>query len=180
MRTIVASTLVLAAACSAPGIPVSTAPRHETRVDIHSSVLALATNSRTQATRDLVPGAPAAIWPELQRTYNELGIGVAELNHEAYVIGNSALSVAQRLAGERLSKWVDCGRTATGVPAADRYPVSLQIFTQLVPTSDGGSEARTLITGTAANPTSNDAVMRCVSTGQLELRIVAGLAVAAG
>lgn len=172
---------VLFAACTQSGIPASSGPRPNTRVGVGGAFesLLLETNTRIIPTRDQAPGTPAALWPALARTYTELGIGIAHADTTQYVIGNPQHAARLQLGGQRLSYWIDCGQNSVGVPLTDRYTVTLQVFTQLLP-SASGSEVRSVVTGRAMNPTSNDPAVECVTTGRLEKRIVTGLTLQAG
>lgn len=176
MRSLRPAALALLAACSAgTEVPVTTAPRHATRVESNQGMLVLDTNTRLEATRHPAQGTPAQLWPALVRTYQQLGIGVAHVDTSRFVLGNPDLPVRTQFAGDRLSNLLDCGRTGVGVPIADRYSVTVQIFTQLVPTASG-TEVRSVLSGRAVSPTTNDPPVRCNSTGRLEGRIVTTLA----
>lgn len=164
-----------AGSCTPGGVPVTSAPAHGTRVDTNAGILLLDTNNRVQATRHTVAGTPEALWPALVRTYVDLGISVAHLDSTRHVIGNPDLPARREFAGQRITNLLDCGRTAVGVPIADRYAVTVQVFTQLV-RSEGGTEVRSVLTGRAVNPTTNDPPVQCASTGRLEGRIAAGIA----
>ncbi|MBW3656804.1 MAG: hypothetical protein KY444_11945 [Gemmatimonadetes bacterium] len=168
--------LVLFAACTQTGIPAAGAPRPDTRIGVGGAfeTLVLTTNVRVIPTRDQAVGTPADLWPALARTYTDLGIGIAHVDSARFLLGNPQHPARLQLAGQRLSHWLDCGQNATGVPLSDRYPVSMQVFTQLIP-SGTGSEVRSVVTGRATNPTTNDPPVECVSTGRLEKRIVTGL-----
>lgn len=177
MRVVALSVLlVAAAACSSGRIPVSAVNTDPTMVEAPGQfIMELGSNNRVQPTRHEVPRTPEQLWPALVQAYNGLEIGIAQYDTALFLLGNPGLAMPdRRLAGELVSRSLDCGRTVTGVPVADRYAVTLQIFTQLLPTPDG-TEVRSVVTGRALSPTTNDAAVRCVSTGFLEGRVANAL-----
>ncbi|MBW3654950.1 MAG: hypothetical protein KY444_02510 [Gemmatimonadetes bacterium] len=180
MRAPILILLAFAAACGPTVFPAVGAPKPDTRLGLHDTfeALLLSTNSRVIPTRDPLPGTPAALWPALPQAYAALGLAIAHLDTTTMVVGNPGFAARRELAGQRLSMWLDCGNTATGVPITDRYAVTVQIFTQLAP-SASGTDVRSVLTGRALNPTTNDPPVDCMSTGRLEKRIVAALLAAA-
>lgn len=168
--------LLTATGCVSSGIPVSAVNTDPTLVEAPGQfIMELSANNRVQPTRHEVPRTPAQLWPELVEAYGGMEIEVSQYDTTAFLLGTAGMALPdRRLAGELVSRSLDCGRTVTGVPVADRYSVTLQVFTQLLPSSDG-TEVRSVVTGRALSPTTNDAAVRCVSTGYLEGRIARAL-----
>lgn len=177
MRVVICIGIVLTAAgCASSGIPMSAVSTDPTLVEAPGQfILEVGSNNRVQPTRHEVPRTPPQLLPALVEAYNGLGIEIAQYDTAAFLLGTPSMALPdRRLAGELVSRSLDCGRTVTGVPVADRYTVTVQIFTQLLPNSDG-TEVRSVVTGRALSPTTNDAAVRCVSTGYLESRIANAL-----
>ena len=120
-----------------------------------------------------VPAGPEEVWPALKRVYEELKIPTPEVSEPARTLRNLRFVVSRRLGGERISTYLDCGRSAAG-PNADTYRLQLEIASRVVAVGSGQSRIDTEITGVGMNMegTSNNRVL-CTSNHQLELRIAA-------
>ncbi len=119
-------------------------------------------------------------WPALKAVYEELKISTPEVSETAKTVRNLRFVVSRRLGGERLSRFLDCGRSATG-PNANTHRLELEIASRVVSLGPEKSRIDTEITGTGMNieGTSNTRVL-CTSTHQLELRIAARVGELAG
>jgi len=124
------------------------------------------------ATLEVDIGAEAA-WPALKAAYAELKIPTREVDEASRTIRNLRFVVSRRLGGERLSSYLDCGRSASG-QNADTHRLELEIASRVVPLGSGRSRIDTELQGIGMNMegTSNNRVL-CTSNHQLELRIAA-------
>ncbi|MGW8268822.1 MAG: hypothetical protein ACWGSQ_20820 [Longimicrobiales bacterium] len=122
-----------------------------------------------------VPAAPEEAWPALKQVFEELKIPMREVSEPTRTVRNLRFVVSRRLGGERLSTYLDCGRSASG-PNADTYRLQLEIASRVVAVGSGQSRIDTELTGVGMNMegTSNNRVL-CTSNHQLELRIAAGV-----
>lgn len=120
-----------------------------------------------------VHAGPEEAWPALKRVYEELKIPTPEVSEPTRTLRNLRFVVSRRLGGERLSTYLDCGRSASG-PNADNYRLQLEIASRVVAAGSGQSRIDTELTGVGMNMegTSNNRVL-CTSNHQLELRIAA-------
>jgi hypothetical protein len=118
-----------------------------------------------------VPADADVAWQALRSVYDELRIPTPELSEATRTLRNLRFVVSRRMGGERLSRYLDCGRSASG-PNADSYRLELEIASRVVPLGSGKSRIDTEVTGTGMNMegTSNNRVL-CTSNHQLELRI---------
>lgn len=107
-----------------------------------------------------------ALWNALPDVYRELGIPVGAVNFEARLVGNTGFRVRGDLGDTRVSRFLRCGSGITGANA-DRYPVSIEVVTQLEAT-----EGPTLIHSYADGIATSDGVrgnpIACTTTGRLE------------
>lgn len=120
-----------------------------------------------------VPAGADAAWPALKAVYEELKIPTPEVIEPARTLRNLRWVVSRRLGGERLSRYLDCGRSASGLNA-DTHRLELEVASRVVPVGPDRSRIDTEITGIGMNMegTSNTRVL-CTSNHQLELRIAA-------
>lgn len=118
-----------------------------------------------------VPAGAGSAWPALKAVYAEMKIPTPEVSEPTRTLRNLRFVVSRRLGGERLSNYVDCGRSASG-PNADTYRLELEIASRVVPLGAERSRIDTELTGIGINMegTSNNRVL-CTSNHQLELRI---------
>jgi hypothetical protein len=88
------------------------------------------------------------------------------------LVGNLRLTVMRRLAGEPLSRFLNCGTSMTG-PNADGYRVSAALLTILDPLPGNKTRLRVAFAAGARDiiGTSNDPVM-CGSSGVFESRLI--------
>lgn len=117
------------------------------------------------------------VWAAIKQAYADLKLPTTTLVDAEHRVGYAAQRLRGKLAGDRLGKLVDCGRSLDGRDAADSYEVTLDLETVVTPapnaSTPNASTVYTAVSG-SANPvfTSGDPV-RCVSTGRLEDRIAA-------
>jgi hypothetical protein len=126
---------------------------------------------------DTLAVTQAQAWAAVSAVYAKLGIPLSVVDSGTHVLG--ALRVTQRrpLAGERLSRLLECGTGSFG-PNAERYTVQLTVLSSVQPLPDGRTTVDTRVAG-AASPNGLSSSVSCASTGVLEDRITAELHAAA-
>lgn len=121
-----------------------------------------------RAADTLALSAPAA-WVAISRAYERLGIPLTVVDSESHVIGALRATQRRAIAGERLSRLLDCGLGSYG-PNADRYTVQLTALSGVQALSDGRSVVETRVSG-IASPNGLSSSVNCASTGALEDRV---------
>lgn len=118
---------------------------------------------------DTVAVSSDRVWSALSQVYSQLGIQLSVADTESHVIG--ALRVVQRrpVAGERLSRLLECGTGPYGANA-ERYTVQLTVLTSLQSIGDKLSTIDTRVAGTAA-PNGLNSTVACASSGVLEEKV---------
>ncbi|HEX8675272.1 MAG TPA: hypothetical protein VF710_25480 [Longimicrobium sp.] len=115
--------------------------------------------------------SPEVAWARLPQAFAAVGLeGAVPLDAErTLVLGPKRVS--RRLAGERMSRLLNCGE-GLAAPNADTHSVMLTISTQVVPAGTA-SRLETRVQATATPQVSGGATVACSSTGVLENRIAA-------
>ena len=177
LRTIFASTLVLAAAgCATAADPVTTrgaerVTRNTTMVTTvdaagGSKVTAVTTTSYAASTETQIARAPDAVFGVLTGVYQDLGITVGTMDAPNRTAGNTQIRVRGRLGRVPVATYLDCGNTGLQGAAANAYPVRMSVLSSV--SSEGeGSRLRTVVGGVYTSAESSGAVA-CSSTGELE------------
>lgn len=117
-----------------------------------------------------VDATEAEIWPYLPAIFEQLDIEVTEVKEAQRIFGNPRFRPG-RIEGERLSRYVDCGRDHGGA-YADQHEVWLTFMVQLLRAPDGGTEVSTLLTGSARPRSVNASELPCRSKKVLEARLI--------
>jgi hypothetical protein len=112
---------------------------------------------------DVTTKRAVALLPSI---YAGLGIPVTSFDPKMHLIGSSNQPVTLQVAGLRPSMVLDCGLGAYG-PNADRYQVSLTIFTGVSGDSLGPAVVETRLSARAV-PNGLSSYVPCASTGRLE------------
>ncbi len=121
--------------------------------------------------------APASeIWSTLPMIYEGLSLEAGVVDSENHIYGSRGARLDSRIGGERVSQFLDCGKTPTGTPAADVYAVHITAMTGLEEVS-GGTMVRTQVVGQAQPRSTSGSTVRCSSTGDLETLIAEMLGV---
>ncbi|HEX7119062.1 MAG TPA: hypothetical protein VF212_09755 [Longimicrobiales bacterium] len=107
------------------------------------------------------------VWGRLPQVYAALGLEAGVIDAASKVYGTRQQRLGSRLAGERPSEFLDCGRTPAGAEAADIYSLTLSVDTTLE--EDGEATIiRTRIGALARPRTASASMVTCTSTGALE------------
>ena len=125
----------------------------------------------TRRSAHLVTAPPADAWKALGAAYADVGLtgGGPAVGYErtfAAVIP----TLRRQLNKVPLSRFLDCGTTATGQPGADTHAIRLQVTTVVEP--DGtGARLRTQVLARATSVENSSGAQDCASTGILEQRL---------
>jgi hypothetical protein len=177
LRSILASTLVLAAAgCATAAEPATTrSPERVTRnttlvttVDASGGSVqtSVTTMSYAAMTETQIARAPDAVFGVLAGVYQDLGITVGTIDAPNRTTGNTQIRVRGRLGRVPVATYLDCGNTGLQGAAANAYPVRMSVLSTVTPEGEG-SRLRTVVEGVYTSAESSGAVA-CSSTGELE------------
>lgn len=162
---------LLMAACTATGPQAVREPLHRpATVTMVSTGMDVDMAPEREVVTEAMVASPDAAWAALQGAYGEFDIPVEEMNADLRILGNPRLVVSRRLAGHRLSRYLDCGYGPAG-NHADTHRVELQIRSSILEVT-GGVRVNTHLAAIARSMdgTSNTRV-RCASTFRLEQEI---------
>lgn len=109
-------------------------------------------------------------WRRVYQAYAALKIPVTVVDSAHGIIGARGARIRNRLVGQSLSSWFDCGTTAVGSPRADSYGLLLTMLTEVRP-AQNGSTARTIVSATAEASDTHTGAMPCSSKGGLEAKL---------
>ena len=109
-------------------------------------------------------------WGALVQTYAGFGVPLQGADAAARMIATQYFHTHATFAGERMSRWLECGSTLTG-DIASNYEITMR-FGSLIDTSVvGRSIVRTVVTATAVAPGTGTSTIECSSRGNLEKQI---------
>ncbi len=108
------------------------------------------------------------VWRVLPSIYERLDVPLSVLDTVAMQVGNRSFK-PRRIAGSRLSKYLDCGRGITATQNADAYEVTMGLLTTLREADGGGTVLSIEISGNAKPRAVSGNPVRCVSKGTLEV-----------
>lgn len=114
-----------------------------------------------------------AVFAALPAALDTLGVPVTMRSDADRVIGTEALVVRARLAGQSVSRYLDCGRGAAGAELADTYEVTMLVLAQAIPTADGATRLLVRVDGRAKPHAVSGNPISCATTGRLEARLAA-------
>jgi hypothetical protein len=115
-----------------------------------------------------------AVWAVVPQVFEGLGYpGGASVYEGERVYLTPNLKIEKRLyEGDLNSLYLDCGRTAAGVPAADVYAVTFAILTRVTPQDSARTIVEVIIDGTARDQAERSSPVSCAGTGRLETVIL--------
>lgn len=167
-RFIILLALPGAAACASSGsTPNIGLPEPSERVVATDNTTTYRTTVSPTAKVPIAASASRA-FEALKSVYSDLGVPVAILDPATGRIGNTNFSKSQRLGGEMLSTFFNCGNSIVG-SAADNYRVYISMVSMVSPSGPDGSVLETALTASAQNMegTAADKIV-CGTTGKLE------------
>jgi hypothetical protein len=121
---------------------------------------------------DTLTVSPARAWPALVQTYAGFGVPLQGADAARRMIATQYVHAHSNFAGERMSRWLECGSTMTG-DIATTYEITLRFGTLIDTSVAGRSIIRTSVTATAIAPGSGTTPVECSTRGALERRIAA-------
>jgi hypothetical protein len=116
-----------------------------------------------------VSATMAQVWAVLPAVFAQLEIETTRIDSGEGVMGNPGYR-ARRVEGQRLSRFLDCGRSF-GREYADQYSITLGVLVYLVPSPDGGTVVRTVLDAYARDPSQSGTAVHCITWGLLERRV---------
>ena len=163
---------VLLAACASGPAATPGMQREHVIVDANGDRFDLLLTREYFLSSDTLAVAPAQAWKGLLQTYAGFGVPLQGADGSRYMIATQYFHAHGSFAGERLSRWFDCGSSITG-DIASSYELTLR-FGSLIDTSvTGRSIVRTAVNATAIAPGSGTTPVTCTSRGSLEKRVAA-------
>jgi hypothetical protein len=118
-----------------------------------------------------ITAEPDAVFAALDEVYAEMGIPVTMRDHATRTLGNNRFSATRRMAGGRMTEYMDCG-TNRGLPNAESYTVRMDIRSTVAPDGEGASTLSTIIQASArANDGTATQPIVCRTLTKLEERI---------
>jgi hypothetical protein len=121
---------------------------------------------------DTLTVPPSRAWPALVQTYASFGVPLQGADAARRMIATQYFHAHSSFAGERMSRWLECGSTMTG-DIASNYEITLRFGTLIDSSVVGRSIVRTAVTATAIAPGSGTTPVECSTRGSLESRIAA-------
>ena len=122
------------------------------------------------AVRGKVPAPPERTFATVVAVYEALGIPVTAMDSASLTVGNPRFTVTRRLAGERLTEYLDCGDNR-GIPNAEVYTVRMDIRSTVSPDPDGSSVATVIEATARSNDGTGTQPVVCHTRARLEERI---------
>lgn len=180
----VLAVLVVAAGCASSGSEVPQAGERQRNINIRTSrssgTLNLRSDEDLDVVRDTLPGSPGDLFALLPGVYSRLGIPITTVNTGAKALGTVEYRARDEFAGDRISKWLDCGTSITG-DIADEREIYVTALTQLHPVEGERAAAISIyVKGYASKGSVSGNLKPCRSRSRLEQRIRSELVAAAG
>jgi hypothetical protein len=111
-------------------------------------------------------------WPALVQTYAAFGVPLQGADPSTYSIATENIHAHGSFAGERMSRWLECGSTMTG-DIATQYEITLRFGSMLDTSVLGRTIVRTALSATAIASGSGTTPVECSTRGAFEKRIAA-------
>lgn len=174
--TTVAAALLAAACASAPS---GGSKSERTRIEAGNGAYDLELTRDRLATRHTLQAPVDSVWNALPDAYTALGLTGGIIDPATRQFGMPRPTLAPHtLAGQRLSRLLSCGSTATGAKA-DSYEVRY-VVTSRVSAADAGTRVDTRVEATARPRGTGSRPIECASTGVLEQMLADSLSARLG
>lgn len=160
---ILAATFMLVGCATSPGSDVVTPRERVTRRD------ALRLTNEGLVTIDTLPAPPSSTYRALVRSYQALEIPVTAVMDAEHRLETENVEM-NRIDGERMSRFLDCGQGVSG-PRADSHVIAIRLLSSVTSTADGGSRLEMEFDGTAWPRLHAGSPIHCSSTRALETRL---------
>lgn len=161
---------ILLAACAAGSSETGTGAISTGNVRVQNSLGGSAgVDLTTQAAvmDSVLPAAVATVWRVLPSVFDTLEVDTPIADVRRLTMGNDRFRAPSRIAGQRLSTYLDCG-VSFGRPNADRYEVVLQLAVELRPVTPTSTAVSTLVDAYASSRDVRGNALHCRSKGTLE------------
>ena len=163
-RLAVALLALSALACAAP--PAGPPPGGgDTRIEPGGASRGILLSNEMASSSVTFPHSADRTWAALRSAFEALEIPFSE-NARETTLGHPGFS-SRRIAGNRMSRYFDCGSNVTG-PVADRYRVTIAIQSAVLGESPDTSELVTTLDAVATARDTRSGNLHCTSTGALE------------
>lgn len=166
---------LLSLACASSSTEAPRPGQQETNLNVQmrsgQGSLNLRTSDEVDVVHDTVPGEAGDLFSLLPAVYDELGVPITSVNPAATTLGALQVRARGDFAGERISRWFDCGTSITG-DIADQRQINVTVLTQVESLeSAGGSGVSTHVRAYATQAGRSGNRTDCQSRGRLERRI---------
>lgn len=176
---------LLAAACASGNPETPEVGERSTNLSIQmrkgGQNLNLRTTVQVDVVHDTISGDPGDLFSLLPAVYDEVGVPITSVNAAAKTLGALEVRVRGDFAGERVSRWIDCGTSITG-NVADQREVYVTVLTQIesLEEAEGVSGVSTHLTAYAVQAGRSGNRRDCGTSSRLERRIASTLRTMAG
>lgn len=171
-------TAILLATAAVAGCASSTSSDPAPRERIQRLQEELEIRNESSVRADTLPVSPAVAMRAVVGVYQELEIPVTRVEEARRLLETENVRVA-RLAGERISRFLDCGRSVSG-QRADTYDVSINLLTSVRAAGEERSIVRVAFDGFARPRSHAGNDVYCSSRGALEALILSEVRERAG
>ncbi len=173
MRLLLATSLVALAACASGGSSLGSSDPGSQSIGSIGSTTRLSMNPGSAPNVNTLTFAPDRVWRILPAAFDSVSVPVTQIDPTQKIMGNAGFKIRQRLGSDRLSKFIDCGKTQID-QNADSYDVYIVLLVQVRPSGTG--TAITTSFEASARPLSfSQDYSRCTTNGALEARLLAAI-----
>jgi hypothetical protein len=166
--------------CAGGGLSGGGASPTTTRMETGGGGFEISSVASERVTSQAVAAPVERVWAALPAAFQAVGLsGGGVISQSERIFGTPLLRFRGRLAGERASRYLNCGRNPIGAAAADMYQMEAVVRSSVRPNSDGTTRLEVLVEATAAAPAGGTRTT-CATTRALEERIVAEVRRVAG
>ncbi|GLC26070.1 hypothetical protein [Roseisolibacter agri] len=165
--------LLAAAACASGGASTAAPPVEATRTVVTSTTPTIPDIELNRDTRLAVhrtTSTPDRVWAALPAALADVGLSGGPMAGQARTYIALMPSVRRQLNKVALSRYLDCGTTASGERGADTHLIRLQV-TNIVEPDPQGARVRFQVLARATSTEGSGGTTDCATTGVLESRI---------
>lgn len=166
--------LTAAGACASSGADTATLPEAASPVRIsgpRGGIGSTEIHNDPRIVSRTVAAPLDSVWAALPAVYRALQIEGAAPDSAQLRYGAVDFT-PRRIAGNRLSRFIDCGMGTTAMPKADEYDVTMSVITRLAAGDAATTVVTTSVTATAKQRAQSGNAVYCHSQGTLEADIV--------
>jgi hypothetical protein len=167
-----AAAVLFTAGCASAGSQSGPYQQSHITLDSPSGRFDLLLTREQYLSADTLSVSPKKAWPALVQAYAGFGVPLQGADPSSYMIATQYLHAHATFAGERMSRWLECGQSMTG-DIASNYEITLRFGTLFDTSIVGRTIVRTAITASAISTGSGTTPVECNTRGALEKRIAA-------